>query len=147
VHVLLARTSASPPGANSPADRLVLARARSRAGKVATAQGDYRSASQYMTDSLAIFREVGDASGLAGALGELGRAKMLSGGDPREIQQLLEESLNASRASAEPDDDAWTLGYLGELAMTRRDDRMARVCRGKPGRLSETGRSLVRELV
>jgi tetratricopeptide (TPR) repeat protein len=73
-----------------------------------------------------IYREVGDTSGVAGALAELGRICLVTGGDPEEIRRLLEESLSLSKASGQPFDVDRPLGYLGELAMTQRDDEQAR---------------------
>jgi predicted ATPase/transcriptional regulator with XRE-family HTH domain len=126
LNVLLPRMELEQSETNSSANRPLLARALYRIGNLASAQGDYRNAERLLGDCLTVYREIGNSDGVAHALADLARSRILNGGDPEEIQGMLEESLHLSGANVTPAKSEWTLGYLGELAMIRGDFRLAR---------------------
>jgi predicted ATPase len=69
-------------------------------GRVALVQGDYESAVPALEESAAVFREVGDARGLAFALADLGWIAAVQGAYER-ARSLGEESLAVARAAGD----------------------------------------------
>jgi tetratricopeptide (TPR) repeat protein len=65
-------------------------------GRVAIEQGEYKQARQYLSEALAMLRELGDPSMIAHTLSYLGRAMQLLG-EYREAAKVLREGLELSR--------------------------------------------------
>jgi tetratricopeptide (TPR) repeat protein len=96
----------APPGADAPT--AVRARALRSAGVMAHYQGDCGAVRAYCEEALAIFREVGDRSGIAWSLGYL-RWEAAYRGDHEKARALAEESLAAFREAGDPPGIAWAL--------------------------------------
>jgi non-specific serine/threonine protein kinase len=94
----LARGAAAP--------QAVRARALCRAGDLACALADVLRARDLLAQSVALYRQCGDASDLAYTLSTLGQATW----DSRQVEQagpILEEGLAVARAGGDP----WTVGW------------------------------------
>jgi predicted ATPase/DNA-binding SARP family transcriptional activator len=91
------------------------AKALSWAGFLALYQGDYGIARSLCEASLALWREVGDQKGVAGALGCMAIIAKDSG-DRSTAEALFQESLALWRDVGDRTGIAGTLGYLGILA-------------------------------
>jgi predicted ATPase/class 3 adenylate cyclase len=86
----------------------------------ARAHHDVAAGERYLTESLSLQREMGDRSGIAAALKDLGNMRA-DEGDVEDAQRLYQESLEYWRS---PEDDAGigqTLNNLGYMAFIRGD--------------------------
>jgi non-specific serine/threonine protein kinase len=95
------------------------------AGVLAFYQGDYPAARALEEESLAIRRELGDRSGIAGSLGNLGNVASGQGDYPA-ARTLYEESLAIRRELGDPSGIANSLGNLGNVALYQGDYPAAR---------------------
>jgi DNA-binding CsgD family transcriptional regulator len=93
-------------------DRRLRATMLSRAGVLAWRQSDYARAQQLLEDSLAIERELGDASSIARRLRSLSLVSM-SAGEGRTAARLAEESLGIFREHNDQPGVLWALVFLG----------------------------------
>jgi tetratricopeptide (TPR) repeat protein len=101
------------------------AKALYTAGNLADIQGDYEAARAYYTESLAIYRELGDRTGAARPLNGLGLVSW-GQGDYVTARSFLEESLTIKRQTADPSSISISLNNLGLVAHTQGDNAMAR---------------------
>lgn len=113
----LAKTSAATSGSILT----FRAEALSRAGWMAHSQGEYHSATSRFEASLALWRSLDDAGGLAEALRLLGHTLALQG-QPERALPLLEESLAICRVRGEQKALARTLDSFG-MALHLHDDQ------------------------
>jgi tetratricopeptide (TPR) repeat protein len=104
----------------------VRAKALLGAGLFADEQGDYLRATALHTESLALWRELGDRAGVARALNSLGLVAMKQG-DYERATALFEESLALRRALGDRWSIAATLNNLGGVAGEQGDYLRARV--------------------
>jgi predicted ATPase/DNA-binding XRE family transcriptional regulator len=102
-----------------------LATAYYGAGSLQTFMADYARATTLCTESLAIFRALGDEAGIARALHGLGVAAMLTG-DYDRAADLYGESLTRRRAIGDAAGVALSAMNLGAIAMWRGDLTHAR---------------------
>jgi tetratricopeptide (TPR) repeat protein len=84
-------------------------------GRVAVEQGEYNQARQYLSEALAMLRQLGDPSMTAHALSYLGRAMQLMGEYP-EAAKLLQEGLQLSRENGYHVAMGLALVGLGKIA-------------------------------
>jgi non-specific serine/threonine protein kinase len=101
------------------------ANALNAAGVLAYFQGDYPAARALYEESLAIRRELGDRSGMAGSLGNLGNVA-LEQGDYRAARALQEQSLAIKRELGDRTGMSISLSDLGEVALYQGDYPAAR---------------------
>ncbi|RMD95974.1 MAG: adenylate/guanylate cyclase domain-containing protein [Bacteroidetes bacterium] len=95
-------------------------------GETATEVGDYETAPGLLTESLAIYRELGDQRGTADMLMQLGWAAMRVG-DYEKAATFLEECLALFRTLGETFMIAAALAGLGELAVRQERLEQAKV--------------------
>ncbi len=107
------------------ADRSTQAKALYQAGELAWRQGDYAAAEACQRQSLALYRELDDASGVSNALVGLGRVAQEHGDLERAIE-LFGESLDIERDLGGGRGMAIALGNLGEAALEQGDPGRAR---------------------
>lgn len=98
---------------------LGIARALAELGRLATAQGDYEQAVQYLEESIAKLREVTSTDGQDGELNALGSALRLLG-DYDTSEQLITRSLAESKEVGHPRVIALSLRNMGCLAYEQR---------------------------
>jgi predicted ATPase/DNA-binding XRE family transcriptional regulator len=122
---------------SAPADRH-RALALFGAGWIALDQSDHAQATAYFAESLAIFRELGDARGIADALHGVGIMAQASGDDAG-AGALFSESLALNRQLQDEVGIAWSLDHLGNAALGEGD------CVGAQ-KLFEESMSLFRKL-
>jgi predicted ATPase/DNA-binding XRE family transcriptional regulator len=110
-------------------------------GRMASHQSDYRTAERALAESLALFRQAGDARQTAWALHGLGRVLLVQGDRQRGIQ-LLEESLSLS----EGQDLSWsnTRGQVLEILGAELVNRGEREAATRGERLLEQALALGR---
>ena len=108
------------------------------AGTLALYQGDYSAAKALHEEGLAIRRELGDRSGIAGALGNLGNVAVNQGDYPT-AKALHEESLAIRRELGDRFGIAVRLNNLGNVALAQCDYTAAKA-------LHEEGLAIRREL-
>ncbi|MFN2383732.1 MAG: tetratricopeptide repeat protein, partial [Gemmatimonadota bacterium] len=103
------------------------ARALLGAGALASCQGDHVAAIRWMEESLSVYRQAGEMSGVALALQNLGLACRAQG-DVTRTAALFEEALMVNRALPHPDPRriSTALEGLGTLAATRGEWERAR---------------------
>jgi hypothetical protein len=109
----IAAAIAAVPNANAAARAAALY----SAGLLAHYQTDLEAGDRFATEALALFREIDDRRGIAGALGLLGFIS-LHRGDPRAASRLFEAS---AQGFAEIGDEESRLVELGFLAMAVHD--------------------------
>lgn len=112
---------ASPGGQTRNASR---AKALHAAGWAAREQGDYADARTLIEESLAIYRELGDARGIGWALVDLGFLTRYEG-DYLAATSLLEESVRLLRQVDDTEGLAAALGNLGFVARDEGDAALA----------------------
>ncbi len=95
------------------------------AGVLSYHQGDYPAAKAFYEESLAIRRELGDRSGIAGSLGNLGSVTASQGDHPA-ARALLEESLAIYRELGDRFGIASSSNNLGNIAKNQDDCPAAR---------------------
>jgi len=95
------------------------------AGVLSYHQGDYPAARALYEESLAIRRELGDRSGIAGSLGNLGNVAV-NQGDHSAARALQEQSLAIYRELGDRFGTANTLNNLGVVALNHGDYPAAR---------------------
>jgi predicted ATPase len=95
------------------------------AGVLSYHQGDYPAAWALYEESLAIRRELGDRSGIAGSLGNLGNVAV-NQGDHSAARALQEQSLAIYRELGDRFGTANTLNNLGVVALNQGDYPAAR---------------------
>ncbi|HKP51143.1 MAG TPA: tetratricopeptide repeat protein [Chloroflexia bacterium] len=95
------------------------------AGNLADVQNDYEAARTYYSESLAIYRELGDKSGAARPLNGLGLVAW-NEGDLASAQSFLEESLAIKRGLGDENAISISLNNLGLLSHTQGDYANAR---------------------
>lgn len=122
----LAMMLAGEAGGRSP----VRAHALSGMGSLAWLQADFAAAKALHTESLAIFRELGDREGVARSLANLGNVAH-GECDYAASRALLEESLVIRRELSDRPRLADTLNNLGTLAYDRGDYVAARALYGE----------------
>jgi predicted ATPase/DNA-binding CsgD family transcriptional regulator len=93
-------------------DAAVRAKALITAANLAVIQSDYQRAEVLATESLELFRELGDQSGVALSLYLLGSSAWTQGNSAA-TRALTEEALEISRALGDKDRVAWSLYTLG----------------------------------
>ncbi len=91
------------------------AKALAGAGALAHSQGDYPRAAAVAAESLALWRELADRAGIAGALGTLALVRKAQG-DYAQASDLSAEALALWRALEHPLKIAMTLNNLGAVA-------------------------------
>jgi predicted ATPase/class 3 adenylate cyclase len=101
------------------------AKALNAAGVLAYYQGDYPAARGRHEESLAIKRELGDRSGVAASLLNLGNVAH-GQGDFASARALLEESLAIRRELGDRRGIAWSLNNLGNVTLDQGDFASAR---------------------
>ncbi|MDQ3875521.1 MAG: tetratricopeptide repeat protein, partial [Actinomycetota bacterium] len=107
--------------AAAPEDRsAVRARALLGAGPLAAMQGDVESARRFLEESLALYRELGDESRIAAAVGDLGLVTVIQG-DTAEGMRLHEEALALARALGDRPGIAGQLVNLSHLTLIAGD--------------------------
>ena len=97
-----------------------------QAGFLARYQCDYHAASNFIQDSLVIWRTLGDRKGLADSLTNLGYVTLFQG-DLVTAQQLYEESLQINRSTGNQQGIADALSHLGMIAFYQGDLEQAGV--------------------
>jgi tetratricopeptide (TPR) repeat protein len=91
----------------------------SRLGWLAREQGDSATAWARLTESVALFRELGHAGSIAEVLNTLAEVAILDE-DPARAEALLAESHTIEqREHTDPDTVGWTLNHLGHAAQLR----------------------------
>ena len=93
---------------------LILAQALNGAGVLAWSQGDYPSAQNLLEESLLIFREINDKSGIAWSLYGLGVVSLFHG-DSNTARAFFEESLDFFRKLGHRGSTAWLVNNLGHV--------------------------------
>jgi len=106
-------------------DKPLRARADTAGGNLALLQGDLTRAAALLERSLALWRVLGDARGIAGALNSLGQVALFQG-LPDQASDLLEEGLTLTREAGDPRSLASMLTSVGNLAHSRGDYARAR---------------------
>ena len=101
------------------------AKALHTAGNLADTQGDHEAALDYYTESLVIYRELGDRGGAARPLNGLGLVAW-GQGDFVAARSFLEESLAIKRELGNPSSISITLNNLGLVAHAQGDYATAR---------------------
>jgi predicted ATPase/DNA-binding SARP family transcriptional activator/Tfp pilus assembly protein PilF len=101
------------------------AKVRIGAGRMAGPLGDYASARAYHEQSLSIYREIGDRSGIANALGNLGDV-VYSQGDYVSARTYYEEGLSIYQEIGDRSGIAAALNALGLVAGSQGDYASAR---------------------
>jgi predicted ATPase/class 3 adenylate cyclase len=86
------------------------------AGGMALRQGDYQAARWYFEEGLALWREIGDRSGIAAVLNNLGNL-LRRQGDHATARSLYEESLALCRELGDRHRVAYLANHLGLVAM------------------------------
>jgi predicted ATPase/DNA-binding SARP family transcriptional activator len=94
-------------------------------GVLALSQGDYAPARSLLEESLAIYRELGDAEGIAFSVNNLGRVACCQG-DMASARSLFEESLAIYRELGDQGSVAHVLSYLGHVDTCQGDYALAR---------------------
>ena len=112
--------------AHSQAPALIRAQALVGAGYLAHRQDDYDGATRLCTQSLALFRTVGDLSGMARSLYVLGQVAEYQG-HYDSAKNLFAESLALGRQAGDKQRMAVALNSIGEVARCQRDFGAARV--------------------
>jgi len=115
---------ALPAGKTVTAGR---ARALNRAAFLTRFLGDYDATHRLISESLAIYRQLGDRSGVTDGLSNLGDAALYHG-DLEEAERLLEESLEINREWNNQQGIADSLSHLGMSAFFRGDFEVAKSC-------------------
>lgn len=119
----LERFAAATDAARVPAD--VRASAAEAIGKLSNNQGDHRTAERWLTEAIALYREIGDLSSSAHALNTLGGVAF-DEGDLARASVLWERSLDQSREAGDVNGILRALGNLGEASFHSGDiDRAA----------------------
>jgi non-specific serine/threonine protein kinase len=85
------------------------------AGQIATTQGDYEQARTWLTDSVALYRSLGDHRGLAEALLAAGFTARVQE-EPEDATGLLNEALATARSTGHTFIEAASLHHLGLIA-------------------------------
>jgi len=106
-------------------DAAVRAKALITAANLAVIQSDYQRAEVQATESLELFRELGDQSGVALSLYLLGSSAWTQG-NSEATRALTEEALAISRALGDKDRVAWSLYTLGMWHSSRGEYTRAR---------------------
>ncbi|HET7091364.1 MAG TPA: BTAD domain-containing putative transcriptional regulator [Anaerolineae bacterium] len=87
-------------------------------------EGDWSRARPFLEEAVAVSRELGDKTILAGSLGTLG-ATAFSQGDYTAARSFLTESLALLRELDDKHATGWSLTYLGDLSRAQHDDEQA----------------------
>ena len=87
-------------------------------------EGDWSRARPFLEEAIAVSRELGDKTILAGSLSTLG-ATAISQGDYTGARLFLTESLVLLRESNDKHAIGWSLTYLGDLSHAEHDDEQA----------------------
>lgn len=87
-------------------------------------EGDWFRARSFLEEAVAIGRQLGDKSILAGSLGTLGETTF-SQGDFTAARASLSESLTLLRDMDDKHTTGWTLTYLGDVSYAQHDDEQA----------------------
>jgi predicted ATPase len=103
----------------------VRAKALNTAGILARRQGDLAVARQFLGESLAIGRELGDRWHVGALLAEIGYVTLCEG-DRKSAEALLKESLKVNREVDNKPEVAGALGNLGHIARLQGDWDTAR---------------------
>ncbi len=105
---------------------LPMTRAKALGGVAGLAwrQGDYAYATDFLTQALLHFRELGDTESSAWILCNLGKVA-LDQGDPRRATSFIEESLTLFRELSHEYGTAWSLMALAEVALAQGDQIQA----------------------
>jgi predicted ATPase/class 3 adenylate cyclase len=106
------------------ADSHLRAQALNGAGVLADSAGDWEGAAHLHTESLRLFRELGDLHGVAWTLNNLGVVK-LNQGHLEEAQALLEENLAVAEQAGAEASIATALNDLGTIAHYQGDHERA----------------------
>ena len=115
---LLGQVSQSTPGS-------VMAKALSASGFLAAYQGDARTAEAHLAEALRLWRELGNAHGIAGSLNALGTSAQVQNDNTR-AEALWAEGLEVARGVKDRVDTYWALCMLARLALRRGDLERAR---------------------
>lgn len=95
------------------------------AGNLSHSRGEYKSATKYHAEALAIRRDLGDLEGVGRSLGSMAKAALNQGGIEG-AEQLFAESLAASRAAGDRSSEVATLINYGILLGGQEDHAGAR---------------------
>jgi predicted ATPase/DNA-binding XRE family transcriptional regulator len=138
LNAVLARTAVvtSEPDGHQEAHEVLVSLASLRAGallaagNLAGSQGDRDAAESYFRESLAIYRELEDRSGIASVLNNLGLSSVVRGDYPLSLS-LFEESLAIERELHSNRGIATALNNMGWVARLRGDNSAARSLLGE----------------
>jgi predicted ATPase/Tfp pilus assembly protein PilF len=106
-------------------DKSVKGKLLSSIGVFKFSQGDYEQAKKYSKESLAIRREIGDNSGIAVSIENLGKATALQG-DSGQGRKYFEESLAIRKEIGDNNGIADSLHSLGTLSANQGDYEQAK---------------------
>ncbi|HEX6855620.1 MAG TPA: BTAD domain-containing putative transcriptional regulator [Streptosporangiaceae bacterium] len=109
---LVAALAAAGPGAD-PALRAI---ALDGAGRLAGVHADHQAQVRYQEESLAIWRELGDAARIAACLGDLGTVAHILGEYPA-ARAMFAEALDLATGAGAPLETGAALSGLGRLAL------------------------------
>jgi predicted ATPase/class 3 adenylate cyclase len=117
-------------GQNQGTTLAVRAKSFSGAGTMAWHLGDYSQAALFHQEALALYRELGDQSGMAFALNNIG-AQAHDQGDFEQAAVYYAEGLDLARASGHQQTVVYILHNLGEIAQYQHDYPRARALYGE----------------
>jgi tetratricopeptide (TPR) repeat protein len=104
---------------------LVRAKALHAAADLAQDQGDYGTARTFLSESLSLWRELGDPAGIAATLSTFANLEYQSG-EYQTARTLFEESLTLARQMGQQSVTAYALSFLGNLDQIAEDFAGAR---------------------
>ena len=105
-------------------DERVRAQVLCGAGWLAVDQYDRRRADGFFTESLTVYRKLGDQCGMADALHGVGTVARADG-DAAQAAALFEESLHLYREAGDEEGVAWSLDHVGGAALELDDYALA----------------------
>jgi predicted ATPase/DNA-binding CsgD family transcriptional regulator len=103
----------------------VRATALNEAGWIATVQGDQERAVVLLEESFALSKKLGDKSGIAASLVQLGQLLVMYEGDHERVAGLREEAETLRAELLDPSQTAYLIMFLAQAAWYRRDHEQA----------------------
>jgi predicted ATPase/DNA-binding XRE family transcriptional regulator len=86
------------------------------AGRFAAIQGEHANGQNLIRQSLDLYRELGDRTGISLVLRRMGTEYLVHRtGDPREARQALEEALTIARETGDPEQISEALGHVANF--------------------------------
>jgi tetratricopeptide (TPR) repeat protein len=111
--------------ARTLSDDMLKASALHGLGAVDSSDGNYERAASHLKEALTLFRELGDAQGVRGTIGELGILE-LNRGDYKRAEKFFEQAVDLSRQAQDEWSCAGFLGWLGLAALEQSQPARAR---------------------